>query len=340
MKDEAQPTKGALPRDEFGRGESWHWIVLVVPAIVAGLAFLLHSIRPATVGAPTIVVYCAQDMVYAEPILKEFERRNNCRIRTVFDSEAVKTVGLANRLIAERSRPRADLFWGNEEMRTRQMAEAGVFRPENGWAAFGYRSRRIAVNTNLLSAAEAPKSLLELTNVVWRGKVILAYPQFGTTATHFHALRQHWGDQAWESWCRALAANKPFLAEGNSTVVKLLGARVAPIGLTDSDDIDVGLAKGWPLAEQPVNEETLLVPNTVGVINKSEVSPLSQALFEYLQSAEVIEKLVDAGALEGGDPARLLQDERLTARPLQVDWDALLRDLDDTTRRLNAIFLR
>ena len=33
---------------------------------------------------------------------------------------------------------------------------AKVFRETNGWAAFGYRSRRIVINTNLLSLASAP----------------------------------------------------------------------------------------------------------------------------------------------------------------------------------------
>jgi hypothetical protein len=31
------------------------------------------------------------------------------------------------------------VFWGNEEMRTRQLAAQGVFRETNGWAAFGHR---------------------------------------------------------------------------------------------------------------------------------------------------------------------------------------------------------
>jgi ABC-type thiamine transport system substrate-binding protein len=204
MTNQSEQPKSSLPRDEFGRGESWHWIVFAVPAVVAALAFLLHAIRPSAGAAPRLVVYCAQDMVYAEPILREFEKRNNCTVRAVFDSEAVKTVGLANRLLAEKSNPRCDVFWGNEELRTRQLAQAGVFRADNGWAAFGYRTRRIAVNTNLLDQAEAPRSLLELTNPVWQGKVALAYPQFGTTSTHLHALRQHLGRSPWELWCRAM----------------------------------------------------------------------------------------------------------------------------------------
>jgi iron(III) transport system substrate-binding protein len=83
-----------------------------------------------------VVVYAAQDQVYAEPILREFEKETGIKVKAVYDSEAVKTVGLANRLLAERSLPQCDVFWGNEEMRTRQLAAQNVFRETNGWAAF------------------------------------------------------------------------------------------------------------------------------------------------------------------------------------------------------------
>ena len=68
----------------------------------------------------TVVIYTSQDQVYAEPILQEFGRLTGVKVRAVYDSEAVKTVGLANRLLAERSHPQCDVFWNNEELRTRQ----------------------------------------------------------------------------------------------------------------------------------------------------------------------------------------------------------------------------
>ncbi|HSH92994.1 MAG TPA: hypothetical protein VK968_02535, partial [Roseimicrobium sp.] len=82
--------------------------------------------------APVVVLYCAQDQIFAEPVLKEFRKQTGIEVRAVFDSEAVKTVGLANRLVAEKSRPQCDVFWGNEELRTRQLEVEGVFVPTNG----------------------------------------------------------------------------------------------------------------------------------------------------------------------------------------------------------------
>jgi iron(III) transport system substrate-binding protein len=294
---------------------------------------LLFSVRGAK-AEPQVVAYCAQDQVYAESIFRQFQKETGITVLPVYDSEAIKTVGLANRLLAERRYPICDVFWGNEEMRTRQLAAQNVFRETNGWAAFGYRTRRLVINTNQVSFASAPHSLFDLTKVTWRGKVALAYPQFGTTATHFHVLRQHWGDAAWQRWCRALAANGPLLVDGNSEVVKLVGQAHAWVGLTDSDDIADGQREGLPVAPLPMNQETLLIPNTVAIVRGAPDLAAAQRLFEYLQSRQVIEKLVSLKALEGVSSAAVI------VPTLRVDWAALLRELERTTAELNQIFLR
>jgi iron(III) transport system substrate-binding protein len=344
------PTSNYDPKDNLRR--FFRMVVHFDPFLFIGLiavstALLLgvFSCRKSTTRIE-VVIYAAQDQVYAEPILRAFEKETGIKVKAVYDSEAVKTTGLANRLLAERNHPQCDVFWGNEEMRTRQLAAQNVFRETNGWAAFGSRSRRIVINTNFVGRAElplgldaqqrvptAPKSLLELTNEIWRGKVALAFPQFGTTATHFHALKQLWGEAAWLAWCRALAANKPFIVDGNSVVVKFVARGEAWIGLTDSDDVFAGQREGAPITMLPINEEQLLIPNVVGVIRNAPHPENAQKLFEYLQRREVAEKLVAAKALEDAT-------FRTNATTMKPDWDELLRDMETTTKQLNEIFLR
>ena len=324
------------PKDEFGRSEmlvQFWWIISIFGvALVLGLIGLAY--RFAGKKQNQVVVYCAQDRVYAEPIFRDLEKAAGIKVRAVYDSEAVKTVGLANRLLAERSHPQCDVFWGNEEMRTRQLAAQNVFRETNGWAAFGYRSRRMVINTNQLSVASAPHSLIDLTNETWRGKIALAYPQFGTTATHFHALRQHWGDDAWQIWCHALASNKPFLVDGNSVVVKVVAKGEAWIGLTDSDDIADGQREGLPIAACPMTGESLLIPNTVAVTRRAPHPESAQLLFDYLQRQEIAERLIAAKALEGFSLAEV------STPTLKPDWNRLLNELESTTAKLNEFFLR
>lgn len=282
----------------------------------------------------TVVVYTSQDQVYAEPLLKGYASEAGVDVRTVFDSEAVKTVGLVNRLIAERGHPQADVFWNNEEFRSHQLAAAGVFASADGFVRFGQRSRRLVINTNLVSVSMAPGRFSELTNAAWNGRVALAYPLFGTTATHFLALRQRWGAEAWLRWCRAMAANRPKLLDGNSQVVRMVGRGEAAVGMTDSDDIVAAQRDGLPVMAMPLTEESLLIPNTAGVVVGSPNPDAARQLLARLQSRTFVDALVQAGALEPvtAGPAQ--------AGTLQPDWPALLRDLDRATSDLKEVFLR
>jgi hypothetical protein len=47
-----------------------------------------------------VVVYTSLDKVFSQPILEEFERKTGIGVKAVYDSEATKTTGLVNRLIA------------------------------------------------------------------------------------------------------------------------------------------------------------------------------------------------------------------------------------------------
>jgi iron(III) transport system substrate-binding protein len=282
-----------------------------------------------------VIIYTSQDEEYAEKIFQDFEKETGIKVRAVFDNESVKTVALTERLLRESSHPQCDVFWNNEEFRTRQLAARNIFRETNGWALLGYRSRRIVVNTNLLPLDKAPRNFSEATNVLWRGKVVLAFPLYGTTATHFLALRQSWGDARWQAWCRALAANKPFVEDGNSIAARKVGAGEASFGFSDSDDTAEEQADGKPVVAMPLGVESLIVHNTAGVVRGAPHPAEAQKLFEYLQSAAVEERLVQAKALESAVPG-----DPNTLPGLKVDWDAMLRDLDPATKELEAIFLR
>jgi iron(III) transport system substrate-binding protein len=327
-----KPKKDHWFRDmmTYGQGPLLPLFIAIV-AILACLSWAAVFKVKEKIHRQGVVIYTSQDQVYAEPILTEFERETGIKVLAVYDSESVKTVGLVNRLIAEKDRPQCDIFWNNEELRTRQLVAMGVLEK---WVAVGHRSRRVAVNTNQVSLAAAPRSLTELTNATWRGKVALAYPLFGTTAAHFLALRQLWGAETWESWCRALVANKPFLVDGNSVSAKLVAKGEAWVGLTDSDDIAAEQREGGSIVPLPLTEESLLIPNTVAVVRGARHPEAAGNLYAYLQRSAVVEKLVAAHALEGVTPAN---GPKATLKP---EWDRLLTDLEAGTTELKQMFLR
>jgi len=330
-----QTDRSNWPKDFFGKSEVLAQYLQFLPLLgLLILCILLASLHLFRSSGEAVVVYTSQDQVYAEPILREFTKQTGIKVRALYDSEAVKTVGLANRLLAERSHPQCDLFWNNEELRTRQLAAKGVFRETNAWAPVGFRSRRLVVNTNKVALSSAPHSVQEITNEVWRGKVALAYPLFGTTATHFLALRQQWGEANWQLWCRALQANKPFLVDGNSVAAQFVARGEAWIGLTDSDDIAAEQREGAPIAALPLGPESLLIRNTVAVVAGARHPAAAQRLFEFLQRREVAQQLAAMNALEG------ISTTEVSTPTLEVKWDPLLDDLGAGTETLKQIFLR
>ncbi|GIT78138.1 MAG: hypothetical protein Ct9H300mP32_5200 [Verrucomicrobiota bacterium] len=112
----------------------------------------------------------------------------------------------------------------------------------------------------------------------WRGKVVIALPLFGSTATHFQVLRQRWGAAKWQAWCRALSANGVMTVDGNSVVVQLVGRGEVALGpFTDSDDVRPGLRNGLPIAGQPLGRDALIIRNTFGPIRGAPTPGLGQA---------------------------------------------------------------
>ncbi len=277
-------------------GKAGSWLALLAAGWLAGLAGGCGE------AGRVVVVYTSQDQVYAEPMLREFTRQTGIKALPVFDSESVKTAGLAQRLLAERGNPRADIFWSNEEMISRRLAELGAL-DTNAWQKAGYRTRRLIVNTNFVPLAEAPRTLAELAAPKWAGKVALAYPVYGTTAAHMVAMRQECGDAKWQEWCRKLAANRPMVVDGNSLVVRLVGSGEAWIGLTDSDDVAAGERNGMPIACVPAGRELLTISSSVGIVRGAPNRAEAEAFYKFAQAQETLAALVAANALEGISPA-------------------------------------
>ncbi|MEO7300159.1 MAG: extracellular solute-binding protein [Verrucomicrobiota bacterium] len=315
-------------------GSPYLFPVFVIVGVVLGSSLMLPIISWLKRSSNYVIVYTSQDQVYAEPIFQGFTKQTGIKVRAVYDSEAVKTVGLVNRLIAEKNHPQCDVFWNNEELRTRQLEKQGVLRETNSWEVFGFRKRQLVINTNQLTNPKCPRILLALTNAACRGKVALAYPMFGTSATHFLALRQILGESNWENWCRALAANKPFLVDGNSVVVKLVGSGEAWIGLTDSDDVKAGQREGLPIQGIDLGHLNFFIRNTVTVTRNAPHPAAAQKLFDYLRSSEVNQKLYVAGAIEGYSSGEIY------IMPPKIDWDDLLRTQETGMTTLKGIFLR
>lgn len=85
-----------------------------------------------------VVIYASLDRTFSEPILLEFERETGIDVQVVYDTESTKSVGLANRIRAERHRPRCDVFWNNEILNTLLLERSGLLRATHPANAAAY----------------------------------------------------------------------------------------------------------------------------------------------------------------------------------------------------------
>ncbi|MDX1973773.1 MAG: extracellular solute-binding protein, partial [Candidatus Sumerlaeia bacterium] len=213
--------------------------------------------------APKVVVYTALDREFSEPILKDFEAQTGIAVEAVYDTEAVKTVGLVNRLIAECDRPTADIFWNNEILRSLQLKRMGLTTPysvenaegipaelkdpEGHWVGFASRARVILVNTDLLpNEADHPTRVEDLLDPKWKGKAGFAKPLFGTTSTHAAVLWAERGGPATTAFFTQALENAEMYP-GNAQVRDAVDAGEIVWCLTDTDDAYGALVDGKPV---------------------------------------------------------------------------------------------
>ena len=273
-----------------------------------------------------VVVYVAVDRRDAEPILKQFEEESGFQVRALYDAEAAKTTGLVTRLVAESERPRCDVFWNNEVVQTLLLAERGLLEsyrspnsegipdrlrdPADRWTGIATRTRVIVYNTTLVEPSEVPRTLHELGDSKWKGKVAVANPMFGTTRTHIAALYAEWGANATQAWLGRLLENDVRIVDGNAMVKNLVArarSDASPIlvGLTDTDDVCSGQSDGEPIDfvyPDQAGEGAFVVPATVCMIKRGPNQDAARVLIDFLVSAAAEAALTTEGT--GYSPVR------------------------------------
>lgn len=329
--------------------------------LVAGVvAVAVACSRPAQNGERTVTIYVSTDRVFSEPVLGEYERRSGVRVNVAYDTEETKSTGLANRLLAEKNRPQADVFWSNEPVRTLVLKSRDVLAsyrspsadgipgalvdPEAYWTGFSARIRVIAYNTTLVSSDEAPRSVFDLADPKWKGQVAMADPRFGSTSFHVAALYAHVGDAKMDDLFRRLKANAVRVVDSNSTVRDLVVRGEVRVGLTDTDDVNVAVENGDPVAMVLPDREGLgvpVMPNMVSLIANAPHPDEGRKLIDYLLSPDVERQLAESEAvqipLHTGVPGPKNIPPIDSFRPMTLDYTKAAARVEEVTLRAATI---
>jgi len=300
-----------------------------------------------------VVVYSSLDREFSEPLLKAYARDRGVEVLPKFDVESTKTVGLTNLLITEADQPRCDLFWNNEILNTLRLKEKGLLAPfqpahaaelptnfrakDQTWYGFAARARILLVNTKLVAEADRPKGIKDLLDPRWKGKIGIAKPLFGTTATQAACLFVAWGDDKAKAYFRDLKANGVQVVSGNKQVATAVGSGQLAFGLTDTDDamgeVDTGNAVAIVYPDREPGElGTLFIPNTLALIKGSPHPEAARALADYVLSPEIEAALANGPSAQipllttTKTPARV--ETPRTVHAMEVDFEAAVKVWD------------
>jgi iron(III) transport system substrate-binding protein len=315
---------------------------------------------PPSDGPREVTIYVSTDRPFAEPVLQAYEKKTGVKVNAVYDTEETKSTGLANRLIAEKGRPQADIFWSNEPVRTLVLKRNDVLAPykspaaepipaafkdpEGYWTGFSARMRVIAFNANLVRSVDAPQSVLDLADPKWKDQVAIADPRFGTTSFHVAAIYAVIGDEKADDFFQKLKANGVKIVDGNSVVRDMVARGEVKVGLTDTDDANVAIKDKQPLEMVFPDREAIgvpVMPNMASLIAGAPHPEEGKKLMDFLLSAESEQLLSNSDAVQiplqpGVEPPPNLPPLQ-SIKPMTLDYQTVADRLEEVIQRLQPI---
>jgi iron(III) transport system substrate-binding protein len=306
-------------------------------------------------AAQEVVVYTSVDDVFARPIAERFEKETGIKVRLVPDTEETKSTGLLHRLMAEKERPQADVFWSGDPVRAAILKAKGVSTPyhspqadglpqqysdpEGHWTGFSARARVLVYNRNLIPEGQGPKSAMDLLDVRFKGKACMANPLFGTTSMHAAALFAILGEDRAKAFFEGFTANGGTILSSNGEVRRRVAAGEFAVGITDTDDANVARLEDKPLGivyPDAGGMGTLIIPNCAVLIAGGPHPEAGRQFVDYLLRPETERALAQSEAAQMPlrpdvpVPEGVVPVERL--KPMPVDYATLANLLEGLSR--------
>ncbi len=149
----------------------------------------------------------------------------------------------------------------------------------------------VLYNTDLVKAADAPKSLDDLLNPKWKGKIALPDPSRHTSTAQFLvSLKKIKGD-GWLDFVKALAKQAPLLTESFAPVPNDILRGEVPLGFTY---IQYVYQYKGPLG-YVLMDKVLTDSNDLGLSAKAANANAAKLYMEYLCSPEGQKLVADLG---------------------------------------------
>jgi len=172
--------------------------------------------------------------------------------------------------------------------------------PDGNFASFRVWVCIIAYNTNLVKAAEAPKSFADLLDPKWKGKMVKAHPSYsGTIMTATYQMQR---DLGW-SYYEKLAQQNVMQVQSSADPPKRLALGERAI-MADGNEYNIFQLKESNGPVEPVyaTEGSPLIVGPTGMF-KAAPSPNAARLFcNFSFSPQAQQLIIDVGGLRSMHP--------------------------------------
>ena len=322
--------------------------------------FLLIALLTLTVGVPVsvvpaadeVVVYSGRKEMVIKPVAEKFQKKTGIRVRLKIG----KTSGLANELIQEKARPRADVFIATEagvmEVLTKNGVLASYVSPETKglepgfldregqWTGISSRARVLLYNKNLVPEKDIPRSVFQLTDPKWKGKIAIAGTRERTTLSWASSLVAVKGTEFARNYLAKLYTNGLKILPDNTDVWQGVGRGEFAVGLTNSPNYFLARKAGYPVGVVYPDQDnggpgTLLNLNAIALVKGAASPAAAKRFIDFVLSTEGQRILID-GAYEIPLKPDIIDPVPLTGFRRTHVTEEQLADLAESTLKLLA----
>ena len=193
-------------------------------------------------GSPDLVIYNAQHEQLLDELVPLFEEESGLDV----ELRSGKDLEMANQIVEEGQDSPADVFLTENSPAMSIVDNAGLFSPlpeaataaipeqfvpaDRAWTGFLARSTVAMYNTDTMTEADMPASILDFAELEWKGRF-----SFSPTGADFQAIvsavLELEGEAATQEWLAGLKANG-VIVQNNLVVMQSV----------DSGEVDAGIA--------------------------------------------------------------------------------------------------
>ncbi len=269
---------------------------------LAGLLVAVVSV--AAIGSASaqekVVLYTAHKTSLVQALAPVFEKETGIKTEVI----QLGSSEVTRRIRAEAKAPKADVVWSTtgslltenadllEPYKSKEAASIDPrFVKSPAWTPYTAVIYVLMQNTRLVPDADMPKSLTDLANPKWKGKIASARADnSGSSFQQMMTVLTVFGDQGWNRYGEI--AKNFVLTDSSGSVPRYVADGETPLGLTLEDNALEYKAGGAPVKIAYLSDGTTASPDGVALVKGAPNAENGKKFIDWALSKKTQELLV------------------------------------------------